>query len=212
MRMPRLFTVCASIVVLAVAVLGQLTVDVTGPIRQRKREAMRGHGGGVGRKLPLKVTIVTTGAPPDHNGKTPVEFVLTNSGKNDLTLPISPHPGDLEPSDPEATYTVMTLGLRISLSEKPGIIFPGGAELYGSAEFPESLVSLAPGDSIRVLTLVALPEAGGEAPNAEGIDASASLSNQTIRTLNGQLVSDSQEIGFARSQEYTIDSLLRPRD
>jgi len=208
MRSLRSSVVCASVVVLAVTAFGQLTVDATGPIRQRKREATRGHGGGVARKLPLKIAISTTGSPPDQNGRTPVEFVLTNSGTSDLTLPVSPHPGDLEPSNPKATYTVMSLGLRISLSEKPGT-FPGGADLYGSAALAGTLVSLAPGDSIRVLTRVALPEVCGEASNTETFDASASLVNQTIKTVNGQVLSDSQEVGFARSAEYTLQSLLK---
>jgi hypothetical protein len=208
MQTLRSLIICASVGVLAVTALGQLTVDATGPIRGRKREAIQGHGGGVGRKLPLKVAIWTTGSPPDENGKTLVEFVLTNSGTSDLALPVSPHPGDLEPSDPKAVYTVMTLGLRISLSEKPGT-FPGGADLYGSAAFPGTLVNLAPGDSIRVLTRVALPEGGDAAPGAETFDASASLVNQTLKTVNGQIVSDSQEVGFARSPEYTPQSLLK---
>jgi hypothetical protein len=199
----------ASILIFAVTVSGQLTVDATGPIRQAKRVAARGHGGGIGRKLSLKVAISTTGSPPDQNGKTLVEFVLTNSGTSDLTLPVSPHPGDLEPSDPKAAYTVMTLGLRISLSEKPGI-FPGGADLCGSAAFPGTLVNLAPGDAVRVLTRVTLPETHGADPDA-ALVASASLNNETIKTVNGQILSDSQEVGFARSPEYTLQSLLRPQ-
>ena len=81
MQTLRSLIICASVGVLAVTALGQLTVDATGPIRGRKREAIQGHGGGVGRKLPLKVAIWTTGSPPDENGKTLVEFVLTNSGR-----------------------------------------------------------------------------------------------------------------------------------
>jgi hypothetical protein len=156
------------------------------------------------------VVIEATGSAPDADGKTLVEFVLTNSGKSDVTLPISPHPGDLEPSDPRAAYTLMTLGLRISLSKKPAIIFSGGAELYGSSDVPGTLVRLAPGESIRVLTRVALAER--VSPKGEEFDASASLDYETLKTVDRQLVSDSKEIGFARSQEYTLDSLLRARD
>ena len=38
---------------------------------------------------------------------------------------------------------------------------------------------------------------GRRSPGAETYDASASLVNQTLQTVNGQLVSDSQEVGFA---------------
>ena len=151
---------CASVMVFAISALGQLTVDATGPVRQRNREATQGRGGGVGRRLPLMITLQTTGSAPDETGKTMLEFILTNTRKTDLTLPISPNPADSEPSDPKILYTVMKLGLRISLSNKPGVMFAGGAELYGSAEFPETVANLAPGDSIRVLARVALPEVG----------------------------------------------------
>jgi hypothetical protein len=213
MRILRLSLVCASLILLTLTSLGQLTVDATGPIRQRNREAASGHGGSSGRKLPLQVAIQTTGFPPDENGKTLVQFILTNSGKIDLILPISPHPGDLEPPDPKAPYTLLTLCLRISFSKKPGVILQGGADLYGSTSFPETLVSLAPGDSIRALTRIALPEARDAGPDAAiSFIASASLNDETIRIVNGEILSDIRNLGFASSQEYTSDSLLRRHD
>jgi hypothetical protein len=77
--------------------LGQLTVDATGPIRNRTREATQASGSGVGRKLPLQVAIRISVSAPDASGRTLVEFTLTNSGVKALTLPISPHSADLEP-------------------------------------------------------------------------------------------------------------------
>jgi hypothetical protein len=209
-RTPRSLMLCTLLVSLALTALAQLTVDATGPIRQRKRDAARGHVGCCGRKLPLQVAMETTGSPPDENGQTLVEFVLTNSGKKALVLPVSPHPGDLEPSDPNATYSGMSLGLRIGLSKKPAGIFGGGADLFGSKEFPGTLVSLAPGDSIRVLARVALPQVGNTEP--EAFKASALLGTETIKRVNGELVSESQNVGFADSPEYTLESLFRPHD
>ena len=191
----------------ALRVAGQLTVDATGPIRGRTREATRGSGGGVARRLPLQVAIKTPVSTPDARGRTLVEFILTNSGRKALILPVSPHPADLEPSDPKSAYTVLTLGLRVSLNKKPGTIFPGGTDLYGSASVPATLVTLGPGDSILVLTLVTLPMSG-----PEPLIATASLENQTLKTTNGELALDSQEIGFAMSTEYPLNSLLRPDD
>src|SRR5947209_8282607 len=77
-------------------------------------------------------------------------------------LPISPHPADFEPADANVAYTVSTLALRISLSKSPGAFFHGGADLYGNASIPATLVNLAPGESIRVLTRVALGRSGSE--------------------------------------------------
>jgi hypothetical protein len=195
------------VLVSAVTAMGQLTVDATGPIRNRTREATRSSGGGVGRRLSLQVAIRTPISATDANGRTLVEFTLTNSGTKAITLPVSPHPGDLEPSDPTAAYSVLTLGLRVSLSQKPGVILPGGADLYGSASDPPTLVNLAPGNSMRVIARVALPN------SVSGpIIATASLDSDTLKRVNGELLLDSREVGFATSNEYTLDSLLREHD
>jgi hypothetical protein len=98
----------------------------------------------VGRKLPVNVIIETTGAPPDESGKTLVVFVLTNSGKTNISLPVSPNPGDLEPPDPKTSYKGLVLGLRISLAKRPASIFAGGADLYGSDDFAGTLVNMVP--------------------------------------------------------------------
>jgi hypothetical protein len=198
MPIPRSLLPFVLVLVSAAPSLGQLTVDATGPIRNRTREATRSSGGGVGRKLPLQVAIKATISAPDENGRTLIEFILTNSGAKALTLPVSPHSADLEPSDPRVAYTVLTLGLRVFLGKKPGVIFPGGADLYGSVSVPATVVTLAPGDSIRVLTKVAM--SGSE---SETFVATASLNNETLRTVKGELLLESQEIGFATSGEYT---------
>jgi hypothetical protein len=62
-----------------------------------------------------------------------------------------------------------------------------------------------PNESVRVLAKVALPGDG----DGEPFDAGASLSSETIKSANGKLVSDSQEIGFARSQQYTLRKILK---
>ena len=204
----RGFLITFALVHLMIAsALGQLRVDATGPIRARKTEPMRSSGGGTGRKVPLQIAIEVSVSVPDRNGRTLVEFILTNSGDKDLTLPISPNSGDFEPSDPKTSYTVMALGLRVSLSKKPGIVFQGGADLYGSVAVPASLARIAPGDSIRVLTRVALPTSG-----QAKLVATAFADNETLRVSDGELILDSQEIGFASSREYTTDSLVRSRE
>src|SRR3954470_17397343 len=121
MRARRLFVTFALVVVHVTSVWGQVSVDATGPIRGRTHEGTRGTGGGVGRKVPLNVAMEAKVSSPDAAGKTLVEFVLTNSGAKDITIPVSPNPGDLEPTDPRSAYTVMMLALRVSLSRKPGV-------------------------------------------------------------------------------------------
>jgi hypothetical protein len=191
---------------LAAVSQGQATVDASGPIREGTRIASQGRGGGVGKTLPLKVAIEINVPSPDLNGKTLLEFVLTNSGKDELTLPVSPNPGDFEPSDRKVGYTVMTLALLVGMSKRPGVLFPGGADLFGNAAHPGTLMVLAPGDSLRVLARVALPPVSEL--DGERFDGTASLASETIKTVEGKLIFDSREIGFARSRDYTAEELL----
>jgi len=206
----RFFLLGTSIVFLPIAALGQLTVDATGPVRERVRVASVGRGGGVGRKIPLQVAIAVLGGW-DDNGRIEVDFTLTNTGKDAVTIPISPNPGDLEPADPKAGYKGTCLSLHVIPSKRPGGILQGGAILYGSPKLPETLATLAPGDFIRVLTRVALPQVPSAEPDTLLV-ASAMLNNETISAVNGQTVSEMQEIGSASSVEYTLRSLLRIPD
>jgi hypothetical protein len=114
------------------------------PVRDRQRNADISSGGGVGKKVPLLVSIqVASGGAVDANGKTEIEFVLNNAGKVNLIIPTSPHRGELEPSEPKTDYATKCLSLLISHARVPGIL-PGGAVLYGRPEVPDTLTTLAP--------------------------------------------------------------------
>ena len=204
----RSFTLVASVVFSVLPALGQLTVDATGPIREMRRTASVGSGGGFGRKVPLQLTMKTTGAPPDEDGKTTVEFSLTNSGKTDLIIPISPHPGDLESADPNASNSLRVVGLSVTADKKQAKVLPGQAYLYGSDTVPGSLVSVGPGESIRVLARVALPRAPATETEGPVFVGHASLNNLTFKIMNGKSVFDMQQIGSSSSTEYTAQTLL----
>jgi len=200
--------IAMSIAFSPIAALGQLTVDATGPVRHRVREATMGRGGGVGRKSPLHVAISLVG-DGHENGKVEVEFTLTNTGKDGLTIPISPNPGDLEPADPKATYTVKRLGLYVTSDKRREEILPGRVHLYGSSAFPGTLVTLSPNESVHVLVLVGLPRPLGTESSTATLVAHAALYDETIETVGGQTLSDMHEIGSASSQEYTLQSLFK---
>jgi|SRR5271166_3826877 len=208
---PRNLFFWTAIVFLTIAASGQLAVDATGPIRQRHRDAGAGHGGGVGHKLPLHVAIESHGVPAGENSRTLVEFIITNSGKEDLPVPVSPHPGDFEPTDPKTGYTVRCMGLRITSGKAPGTILPGGADLYGSQKLPGTLLVLAPGESIHVFTRVALPSFRALQLEAVFV-ADVILNDETIRSVDGRDFSDMREIGSASSEEYTSQRLLTSHD
>jgi hypothetical protein len=93
----------------------QLTIDASGPIHERHKRASSGSASSIGFKLPVQVAVRTNGAPPDEKeGRTVVEFAVTNVGKNDLAIPISPHPGDFEPEGSNVSYRVKTLELFLT--------------------------------------------------------------------------------------------------
>jgi hypothetical protein len=205
----RSFTLVASVVFSLLPALGQLTVDATGPIREMRRTASIGGGGSVGRKVPLQVAMKTTGAPPDEDGKTVVEFNLTNSGKTDLIIPISPHPGDLEPANPNASYSLRVLGLFVTSDKKQAKVLQGGANLYGSDILTGTQISVAPGESIRVIGRVALPRTPATEKEGPVFVGHASLNNLTFKVMNGKTVFDMQQIGSSSSPEYTAQTLLQ---
>ena len=165
-------------------------------------------GGSVGKKVPLLVNVqLGGGGATDQKGKTEIDFILTNAGKTDLILPISPHPRDLEPSDPKADYSVQCLSLYMIPSKGPNLL-PGGANLYGNSEVPGSLTTLAPGDSIRVLARIALPLQPTAESTAVLFHAGANLSDETLKVVNGKRVSELHIVGSAYSHEFTLQSLF----
>lgn len=194
----------------------QITIDATGPYKE-PRESSGGQHGSMGRRLALQVAVEVHGGPSGDDGKTVVEFVLTNSGKEGLSIPVSPDPGEVEPAEGNYRLKVLVLYMRScsSPSEWPCAIarqrelLPGGAWLYGNEE-SATLVTLAPGDSIRVRTKVKLPPVLGTGhKKTEVFVAHARLVGQTVTTVDGKTLRDTTEdLGSANSPEYTLEALL----
>lgn|SRR5215472_6808860 len=77
-----------------------------------------------------------------------VEFKVLNTGQSPLRLPISAHLSDLQPDDASATFTYMSLALAVSPIEDRSSI--GYIEMYGKADRPDTLITLNPGEWLRV--------------------------------------------------------------
>jgi hypothetical protein len=184
----------------------QLTIDASGPTRERHRQPSSGSGGGTGYKLPIEVAVKAIAGAPDENGRTLVEFALTNTGRKQLAVPISPHPGDLEPEESKASYTAKMLNIYLTLdtverASRQQVTLPGGAYLYGSSDSPGTIVSLATGESINVLAPVALPSTDSD--NGRVIVGRVSLNDETIKTVRGQTSSEVKEIGCSESRDLS---------
>jgi hypothetical protein len=207
----RSFVLFTVLVLFSVAMLSEITVDATRPGHERKREPTVIKGGGIGRKLPVGVTLERVGGAADDEGMTVVQFTITNSSNTPLTIPISTSPGDFEPADSKLAYTTAELSLYVTLergfgASRRSTVLAGGAHLYGSPAIAGTTVTLAPAESIRVLARIALP-GPSDTCSRDVLVGNVSVNVDTVKTVGGQTSSELQEVGSAMSQDYSIDKL-----
>ena len=191
---------------LSIEAYSQQAVDATVPVKNLRWSTEGGSGGSVGQRIPLLVTVTAIGAP-DTTGKAKIEFVLTNAGENDLRIPVSPQPADLEPTNPNTDYTVTHLGLFIAEANRTKVL-RGRADLYGKSNTELSLINLPRGHHIRVLAKVWFPHISEAEKSTLSFKAGAIEDYELFRNRDGRRVLDSQEIGSSFSKEFTIQSLF----
>ena len=80
------------------------------------------------------------------------EFRIMNTGLVSFDLPVSPHLSDLQPSDERQTFHYVSLALEVRLFAIGPVqaLGLGYVELYGSAEHEGTIVTVKPGQWIRV--------------------------------------------------------------
>ncbi|MGH9564497.1 MAG: hypothetical protein ACRD4F_09275 [Candidatus Angelobacter sp.] len=189
----------------SIALLAQTVVDATVPIHKRLRNPTAGQSGSIGRKLPIQVALEFPSEKSNSDGDVKLVFVLTNVGHQDLIIPISPHPGDFEPPDQNQPYTVQHLHLYLTSTKVQDSALPGGADLFGNESHPTTLLALAPGKSVRVLAWAKMPkELAPEPSTAASIFAHAVLDLEALKTVRGQTISNSDEIGSSSSPGYKL--------
>lgn len=86
------------------------------------------------------------------------EFRLLNTGLTPINVPVWPHLSDLQPSSESQPFSYLSLALEIRLStlgpeQAYGV---GWIELYGSAESEDTIITLKPGEWVRVEAKVKL--------------------------------------------------------
>jgi hypothetical protein len=190
----------------SIAVYSQQVVDATVPVKNLHWSTQGGSGGSAGQRIPLLVTVRAIGVP-DTTGKAKIEFVLTNTGENDLKIPVSPQPAELEPTDPNTDYTVTHLGLFITEANRAKVL-KGTADLYGKPNTALSLINLPRGHYIRVQANVWFPHISEAEKSTLSFKVGAIEDYELFRNRDGRRVLDSQEIGSSFSKEFTIQSLF----
>ena len=86
------------------------------------------------------------------------EFRLLNTGLAPINVPVWPHLSDLQPSSESQPFSYLSLALEVRLSgtvpaQASGV---GWVELYGSAERENTIITLKPGEWVRVKAKVKL--------------------------------------------------------
>lgn len=97
--------------------------------------------------------------PTDINPSEPIEaeFKVLNTGRAPIEIPVWPHLSDLQPSDESLTFTYLSLGLGIRVSvEGPDVFSLGSVELFGSSDDARTVLTLRPGEWIRIRANVKL--------------------------------------------------------
>lgn len=209
MKKAKLILRVAAFILLALGAFAQLTIDATGP--QPNRKAGRsGSFGTIGRKLPVKLTVKADVVTTTSKG-TVVEFRFENTGAGNLVVPVSQDFSKLENADAKGTYSLSCLRLNITSNELQTEAVLPETVLCGNSVFPETVVRLAPNESLRVLARIKFPPDSATLPDGKFVFvAHAYLEKETTRrTLAGD-VSDSQEIGSATSAPYSPRALFGP--
>jgi hypothetical protein len=80
------------------------------------------------------------------------ELRIMNTGLVPIDLPVSPHLSDLQPADEWQRFQYLSLVLEVRLAATTPVqaLGFGYVELYGSVEHEDTIVTLKPGQWIRV--------------------------------------------------------------
>jgi hypothetical protein len=80
------------------------------------------------------------------------EFRIINTGLVSFDVPVSPHLSDLQPSDEWQAFQYVSLAIEVRLSSTDPVqaFGLGYVELYGAVEHEDTIVTLKPGQWIRV--------------------------------------------------------------
>ena len=203
----------AAVILFSILAPAQVTVDATGPVHEGWRNIKPGRGGGTGRKLPVLLAIEVEGTPFNaKNGRTLINFILTNSGKQQLAIPVASNPDDLKSAESFRQLSLFVVdkgdkrqaaAVQVGTDPRNQYVF-----LYGAQTVPSTLMALAPGESIRVRAEVALPR-GSEGNHSTVFVARAMMSDKKIRTVDGERFMESEVVGTAASSDYTPQALFK---
>lgn len=108
----------------------------------------------------LAISVLRVGSTAiDPDRPFEAEFQVLNSGRVPIDLPVSPHLSDLQPADESFAFSYFSLALVIRIEREDhqqDLGSVGFVALYGSPDHPGTMVSLKPGEWVRVKANVTL--------------------------------------------------------
>ncbi len=172
-------------------------VDATLETRDLTRKIIGGTSGGTGQSLPVDLQTVIVNGGKKAGDKLFVDFIITNSGRQSIVLPVSPNARDIEPegSSP-STFKRLSLFLTVEHGREP-LMLKGGASLYGTSALEGTLRTLRPSESLIVHTVFLLASWEGPLSGTQTLTGHVRLLNETLKPKGSNLESVSSEIGSA---------------
>jgi hypothetical protein len=101
----------------------------------------------------LRTTLVSLDRTHYQMGDSPIfEVTVENIGFSPLEVPFSPHLSDLQPADPSQKFAYSELRVTLWIGGKHWSANTGGGiTLYGATSHPDTMVSLHPGEWVRIV-------------------------------------------------------------
>lgn len=177
-----------------------VVIDATGPLRLRSKEPTAFARGGP--LQPLRVEAQTlrpellsvTPVAGQQPGQAVFEMKLTNRSQSTLLVPVDPNTADFDSLLRAGGASTLDM-VEISMSaDRPinSCAVNGDLKLLGDRSLPRSLLSLHPGQWIRIKGLVHLScgtEISGAAPEFKGnqLHAVVSIGKEQIESEKGML-------------------------
>lgn len=93
-----------------------------------------------------------------------IQIVVQNIGRSPVQIPVSPHLADFQPADPGQGFAVIELTSVLLIGGKQWQSTSGiGHKLYGSDDRPGTILTLQPGESVRIIDRAKIDVIGSNA-------------------------------------------------
>lgn len=157
----------------------------------------------------LHTSLVTLDRTHYEIGDEPTfEVTVENDGLTPVRIPFSPHLSDLQPKDPgqKFAYFALEITLWIASGERWSSNTGGGVTLYGSNDHPNTMLTLMPGEWVRIIGKgqLTLSELTSSSDPADRVYAKASLFREETLITPTQSATVNREVCLAQTPGQSV--------